>query len=148
MHRLVASAGPAGALLYAQSVIGPSDKDPASGQLLEMALHAKIGVTHSEHLCIDRAVSGMADGATLTRRFVLEHVGATLCGMTPEATFVFGKQGGAAAEKRRPLVGRMAIGAGQLSLRHRMMARQAELAAHVCVTLEADSLDLARRLDG
>ena len=66
MDGLVASPGPAGALLDSQSVIGASDEDPGSVNLLEVAFHAEVGVTYGEQLGVDRAVGGMADGATLT----------------------------------------------------------------------------------
>jgi hypothetical protein len=53
MYGLVAAPGPAGALLDAQGVIGASDEDPGSVNLLEVAFHAEVGVPHREHLRVD-----------------------------------------------------------------------------------------------
>src|SRR5579859_7907307 len=136
MDRLVATAGPAGALLEAQGVIGTTDEDAVAADLLEVAFEAQIGITHREQLGIDCTVRGVADGATFSGSLVLENVRPALLGMAAETALVFGKQGGAATHERLAFVGRVAIGAGQPPLRHRMVAGQAELAAHVEVALE------------
>jgi hypothetical protein len=74
-------------------VVGTANENLTATQLLEVALHAQIGITNRKQLGIDRAMGGVTNGAALARGFVLEYVGTALLGMTAEAALVFGEQG-------------------------------------------------------
>ena len=126
---------------------GSANQNAAALHLLEMAFETEIRIARGEHLGIDRSVNSVTNGAAFPRCFVFEHVRPALGGMAAKATFVFGKQCGAAAHVNRAFVGRMAVGTGHPSLGHRMMAGQIELAADVAVALVADGFRRAGRLD-
>src|SRR6266699_3228728 len=126
MDGFVAAAVPAGALLYAQGVIGATDENPGPAKLLEVAFHTQVRVANGKHLGVHRTMRGMADGAAFPRGLMLENVRTALRGVTAEAAFVFGDQGSAAAAVSGALVWGMAIGAGHFPFGHGMVARQAE----------------------
>ena len=78
MHGFVTSGSPASALLHAQGVVGASNHEPATADLLEMTFQAEIRVALGEHLGVDRAMGGVADGAAFSEGFVLEGIRANL----------------------------------------------------------------------
>src|SRR5260370_42675777 len=134
-----------GALLRAGGRVRPADEEPAVADLLEMAFQAQVRVAFSQHLGVDGAVGGMADGAAFTHGLVFEPVGAALSRMAPDAAFILRDERSASTEENRTFMRRMAIGAAHLSFRHRMMAGQVELAANVRVGLKAERFNRAGR---
>ena len=105
MDGFVASGRPAGALLQASGVIFATDEDCSTRSLLlEVAFEAKVGIAHGEHLGVDAAMGGMADGATFLHRLVFEYVRPALGRVAFKTVFVLGEQGGAAAGEHAPLV--------------------------------------------
>lgn len=105
---------------------------------LEVASQAQVLVSIAEQFGIHRSMNGVADGAPFAHGLMLEHKRANLLGVALETKIPFLEQGGATDLDRLPLVQIMAIRAGDAPFRHRMMIRQAELAAFVQVTLEAN----------
>ena len=143
----VAARRPAGALPHAQCVVGTPDEKLAVADLLEMAFQTEVGIANGEELGIDRPVDIVTGDASFAQGVVLKGVRPTFVGVAAEATFILRHQRGATANVNGAFVRRMAGGAGQFAFRHRMMARQAELAAHVEMALEADRFLCAGRLD-
>ncbi len=80
----MAARGPAGSLLEAQSVIGTSNENASAGDLLEVALDAKIAVADREQLGINGAVRVMALRASLAKRLVLENIRSALSHVAAE----------------------------------------------------------------
>jgi len=124
--------------LYAKSVVRAANQNLAAADLLEVTLHAEIGVPDSEHLGVDRTVSGVTDSAAFAGSFVFKDVRASLIGVAAKAAFVFGQQRRPSTAVSRCLVWRMTIDAAHFAFRDRVMTGQAELAAHVGMTLKAD----------
>jgi hypothetical protein len=130
---------PAGAALEEGGVIEAADEDLAAGcLLLEMALHAEGGVALGEEFGVDRAMGVVAGGAAFAHGFVFEDVGPTLCGVALVTAFIFRQERGVPADNGVAMMRIMAIGAGQVSFRHRMPMGQTEGTAHIEVTGEAD----------
>ena len=101
----MASGRPASALLQALGVILSTDEDGSTRTLLlKVAFEAQVGIAHGQHLGIDAAMGGMADGATFLHRLVFKHVRPALGWMALQAVFLLGEQGGAAAGARASLV--------------------------------------------
>ena len=134
-------------MLHAYRVIGSPDEKLAVADLLEMAFQTEVGIANGEELGIDRPVDIVTGDASFAQGVVLKGVRPTFVGVAAEAAFILGHQRGAAANVNGAFVRRMAGSAGQFAFRHRMMARQAELAAHVEMALEADRFLRAGRLD-
>lgn len=81
VNSFMAARCPAGALLYAQGVVGISDQQLTTTHSLEVALVTEIGVASSEQLRVDRAVGGVAHGAAFTDCLVFKDMRASLCRM-------------------------------------------------------------------
>ena len=143
MHRLVAARAPAGALAQARGVIHRTDINRAVLDLLEMALETQRRIAFRQHLDVHAAVRNMAGGATFAHRFVLEHVNALLRRVTLRAVFLLRQELRAAAGVGDALVRRMTLHAGHPAFGHGMMTGQAELAAHIRMTLKAERFCLA-----
>src|ERR1019366_6311848 len=126
---------------------GSPNEKLAVADLLEMAFQTEVGIANGEELGIDRPVDIVTSDASFAQGVVLKGIGPTFVGVAAEAAFILGHQRGTAANVNGAFVRRMAGGAGQSAFRHRMMARQAELAAHVEMALEADRFLPAGRLD-
>ena len=86
----------------------------------------------------------MADGAALAHRLVLEDIRPALLGMAPQTHFILGQDRSSSAKVDGAFVRRMTVGAGELSLRRRMVAGQGELAPHVGMALEAEGIGAGR----
>ena len=84
----MATCSPAGALLQAQRVVGPTYQNASALHLLEMALEAKVGIAHGQHLGVHRTMRGVADCAAFTQRFMFEYVRSPLRRMTFETIVV------------------------------------------------------------
>ena len=95
---------PAGALLNADGMIGTANEDDAPLHLLEVTLHAKIGITHRQQFRVHRTVRRVAACATLPHGLVLKHVRPALRGMAFQAIVVLGKQRRATTGAGRPFV--------------------------------------------
>lgn len=134
---------PARALLHAHRVIRAADAKLTAVHLLEMALETEIRVARGEHLGVHRAVRAVTGRAALVHRLVLEDIRAALRGMTFQTALVLFLQRRAAAHVRESFVRRMTFRAGHPAFGNGMMTRQAELAANIAVTGEADVLDRA-----
>src|SRR6185369_11052298 len=112
-------------------MVRTTDKNLPTVDLLEVAFQAQVGVADRQHFGVHRAVRSMTNGAPLSGGLVLEHVWPALFGMTLDAAFVLRNQSGTPAAIRRALMRRMTVAAAHLAFRHRMVARQVELATHV-----------------
>jgi hypothetical protein len=121
MDRFVATPGPAGALLEAQGVVRSANEKLAAANLLEVAFQAEVRVANRQQLGVYRTVRRVTDGASFAEGFVFEDIRTALCGMTAKAALVCGSQRGAARPENGAFVRRMAGGATQPPLRHRMM---------------------------
>ena len=105
VHGFVASGRPAGALLQTSSVIFAADEDGSTRSLLlEVAFEAEVGIAHGQHLGVDAAMGGMADGASFLHCLVFKHVRPALGRVAFKTVFTLGEQGGAAAGKHASLV--------------------------------------------
>ena len=140
MHRLVATASPASALLQTQRMVRSADEQLAALNLLEVASQAEVRIADLEHFGVDRAVRGVTGRAPFAQGFVLEDVRSALFGMAAEAEFVLGQQRGAPGPENGTLMRRMAGGTAQPPLGHWVMGGQTELPAHIGMALEADRL--------
>ena len=112
-----------------------------------MAFDTKRRVAFVQQALVNGAVWRMADGATLSQRFMLVDKRAALLRVTLETGFVFAQERKTAgfeflldvcrrALNRDAFVYLMTIGAAHLAFEHRMMMRQCERCANFEVTLE------------
>ena len=112
-----------------------------------MAFNTKRRIAFVQQALVNRAVWGMADGATLSQRFMLVDKRAALLRVTLETGLVFAQERktagfeflldvGRRAFNRDTFVYLMTIGAAHLAFEHRMMMRQCEGCANFEVTLE------------
>lgn len=74
-----------------------ADEQPATGDLLEMALQAEIGIANGEQLGVDRSVRVVTRGASFAQGVVLKGKGTVLGGVAAGATFILRNQSGPAA---------------------------------------------------
>ena len=84
----MAAGVPARALLQTHGVVGAANENPAAGDLLEMAFHAKVRVARGEHLRIHRTVRGVANSAAFTQGLMFKSLRAALRGMARETIVV------------------------------------------------------------
>jgi hypothetical protein len=142
---LMATGVPAGATLEEPGVVKATDENLAARRLLlEVTLKAERGVALGEEFGVDRSMGLMAGGAPFAQSFVLEHVRPLLGGVTFGAGLVGGKERSSTAMKGVTAVWIVAVRAGQLPLRHGVMMRQTERAAHIQMTGKADIGGLER----
>ena len=136
----MAAGVPAGALLQTDGMVRAANQNPAAADLLEMALHAEVGIPRREQFGIYGTVRSVAHGAAFVHGFVFENFRAALRRMARETTFILRQHRSSAAFVDRTLVWRVAIRAGHSAFGNWVMIRQAELAAHIRVTLETNFL--------
>ena len=144
MDCFVAACGPAVTILQTRTVIFTADDDVTGAtaaealRVLQMALHAQVGIALGEHFLVHGAMGIMTSDASFAHSLVIEDEGTLLLGMALGAGLILGLEaGGAAALDRIALVDIMAIGAGHLAIHHLMGIGKAELAALLKMALEA-----------
>jgi hypothetical protein len=133
------SCSPASALLKAERVVRTANEEPCATDLLHVAFQTEVCIAFGQQFGIHRAVDFVAGRAAFPDRFVFENLGTALRGVAAKTHIIQREQGSAAAGIDGTFVRRVTIRATHLSLRHRMMVGQAELRAHVGMTLETDS---------
>jgi hypothetical protein len=120
-------------------VFDPADQQAARPRLLlEVALQTKRLVALGKQLVIDGAMHAVAGGAPFPDGFMLENEWAVLGGVTPAARLVHTGKRGSHVPDCRTAMRIVAVAAGQLGFRHRMMMRQVKLTAHIQVALKTN----------
>ena len=137
VNRFVATSGPASAALHEKLMRQAADGDVRRPDI-EMALEAEIRAALGQQLVVHRAVGVVAGGATFAHRFVLEDEGAALRRVAFRAAFVEPEAGRRRAEDAWPLVRVVAIAAGDVAFRQRMVMREIESSAQFNVAAETD----------
>ena len=122
-------------------MVGIADVNPADGDIralnLGVAAETKVGVVHHEHFQIDGTVRIVADGTTLTKRFMLKNERPGLVLMTLGATFILSGHGEATGRfENVAAMGIMAVNAVHVALNHGVMLGEIEFGLNIQMTLE------------
>ena len=131
MHGGMTTGRPTGPQAQVCAVVHVSNEDLSRAQgctwCLRVALQAEIKIALDQQLRIDRPVRAMANGATFTKRGMLEHKRPGLLPVALGAGFVDARHSQAAGRfENIAAMGVMALGAVHFLLGQRMMLRQME----------------------
>lgn len=142
MNRRVAAGGPAGANLQIGGVIGVADIEMAGRNIgaliLRVAAEAEIGIVGHQHLAVDGAVRGVANGAAFAEGAVLKNNGPGLLVMARGAGLILSRHRQSACRFKNVAAMRIvAIHTVYMAFDDGVMVRQMQLCFDVQMAGEA-----------